>query len=659
MSIKYRADIDGLRAIAVVSVLFFHAGFTDFSGGYVGVDVFFVISGFLITSIIQSEISSGQFSLADFYERRIRRLLPALIPVLVFTAAFTFRYFPNDLFVDFANSLMAFFGFSSNWLFLSQTGYFDTEAFEKPLLHTWSLSIEEQYYLLFPSFMLVFFARFRAVTEILVGLVLVGSLALCIYWVQRGETDLAFYNSLSRVWELMIGSLLALRGPDLAKQAIWALAARVIGLAMIITPVLIYSEDTRFPGLTATVPVIGTALLIAAGSGKDIVTFAISSAPVVYVGKISYALYLWHWPIFAFIHLRWPHPTDDKVVIGILVAIALSALSYHFLEKPFRRRRFAKDQKSIYAMFALAFTIFIGFGATAHFTGGMTYRAVVLDGEFKAELLQAFETGQKERQIAVRTGECHFRRETDRDLLLSRFETCLAVSPNMKNILVLGDSHGADLYSALSQNYPEVNFLQATGAGCGLDTIGLLSTPQGDWQNLGPGNQRCMSRLALAFEVIAQGQLDGIVMTSRGSSTSYLPLTAVALAATLTERAPGVAIAVFGPTREFSPSARGYLTSAFDLPVDMGTINEVLNEHLSREGRAVAPEYRSSLRNQQIAFINKNQFICPDGTCTFFTTDGAAVFPDYGHWTERGAALIGDRIRQRFPNIMSLFDVAN
>ncbi|RMH46375.1 MAG: acyltransferase [Alphaproteobacteria bacterium] len=256
MATTYRADIDGLRALAVLPVVLFHAGVPGFSGGYVGVDVFFVISGYLITGILAAETSAGRLSILGFYERRVRRILPALIAVCAVTAAAALAVMmPQDL-REFGRSLAGAMLFFSNFVFAAGAGYFDAPAETKPLLHTWSLSIEEQFYLIFPWVMLWLRGRWRR--PVLLAL-LGASLAASIAGV-RFDPENAFFMPHLRAWELLLGGLIALGWPPAAPRLAPALG--LAGLALVLGPVFLYDRATPFPGLAALAPCIGAGLVI-------------------------------------------------------------------------------------------------------------------------------------------------------------------------------------------------------------------------------------------------------------------------------------------------------------------------------------------------------------------------------------------------------------
>ena len=346
---NYRPDIDGLRALAVLPVVFYHAGFESFSGGYVGVDVFFVISGYLITSIIAREIESDTFSLSHFYERRARRLFPALFTVLAATAVGSFFLLMPWELEDFGQSLATTAIFSSNFLFFTEAGYFDGPAEMKPLLHTWSLAIEEQYYLLFPAFLF-------AVRNFLGGRYIGATAGLFIasfvisVWSTYAAPDAAFYLLPSRTWELMLGSLIALGTPMISKAGLRQFTA-LLGVALVLTAVFLFQHDTRFPGLAALVPCIGTALIIIAGMGSQSTAVGklLSWKPIVAVGLISYSLYLWHWPVLVLAKHYLLRPLDGleaSVLVGF--SLLLAYVSWRFVEKPFRGKDALLDRRGVF-----------------------------------------------------------------------------------------------------------------------------------------------------------------------------------------------------------------------------------------------------------------------------------------------------------------------
>ena len=376
---QYRREIDGLRAVAVLPVVLFHAGVQGFGGGYVGVDVFFVISGYLITSIILAEQADGSFSLAGFYERRARRILPALFTVLLLCLPFAWLWMLPNLLQEFADSLVAVSTFVSNLFFMRLPGYFDSPAGLKPLLHTWSLAVEEQYYLFFPLFLLLCmrFAR-RLLVPALIAVALL-SLALAQAGADTTQEGI-FYFTPARVWELMLGALAALyhfpRGFVVHRPLI-AQPAALLGLALIVFSVVIFDHDTPWPSIDTLVPAAGTALVILFASEATLVGRLLSWRGLVFVGLISYSLYLWHQPLLAFARVRSIEEPGEALLLSLcLLALLLAILTWHFIERPLRdRRRFSR--RSIFTAAAVMSAAFIVVGVVTSRAHGFANRAAV------------------------------------------------------------------------------------------------------------------------------------------------------------------------------------------------------------------------------------------------------------------------------------------
>lgn len=370
-SLKYRADVDGLRAVAVLPVLFFHADL-GFTGGYVGVDVFFVISGFLITGLILRDLDAGKFSIVGFWERRIRRIMPALaVVVLASLIAGWFLLLPQG-FKELGESAVAQTLLVSNIYFWIKSwigvGYFTPDAEVKPLLHTWSLAVEEQFYLLFP-FVLLALKRLGRNPIVPAILLLAGiSFALSV-WCSYRYSSANFYFLPTRAWELLIGSFLAAISYQCRISARWLTESLSWGgVLAILCAVFFYDRETRFPGVTAILPCVGAALVIwTNGHTLTSVGKLLALRPVVFIGLISYSLYLWHWPVLVFAKYWAIVPlAQSQRLLLLLASLILAVISWRFVETPFRQRVILKTRSRIFA-FAGVTTMIVLFAGMAIF----------------------------------------------------------------------------------------------------------------------------------------------------------------------------------------------------------------------------------------------------------------------------------------------------
>ena len=371
--LAYRREIDGLRAVAVLPVILFHAGFGAFSGGFVGVDVFFVISGYLITSLIVAEKEAGTFSLIGFYERRARRILPALFLIMLACIPFAWIFlFPSDA-RQFAQSLVSVSTFSSNLLFSRQSGYFYPDSPNKPLLHTWSLSVEEQYYLLFPLFIILAWRLGKRWTLVLLAVACITSLCIS-EWQSLFQPQKAFFLLPARGWELLLGGfaafyLLGNNAPSI-RQPLASQILSLTGAIMIFSAVFSFDEQTVFPGLNALIPAVGALFIILFASPKTLTGKLLASKAAVGIGLISYSAYLWHQPLFAFARQILESPPLSLFYVLTAVTFLLAYLSWKYVETPFRRPSgFSKSQ--VFAFASAGTTLFLTVGIYGWASGGI------------------------------------------------------------------------------------------------------------------------------------------------------------------------------------------------------------------------------------------------------------------------------------------------
>lgn len=430
-AIRYRRDIDGLRAIAILPVLLFHAHVPGFSGGYVGVDIFFVISGFLITGIIARDVDDERFSLVRFYERRFRRIMPALaLMILAVLAAAAWLYLPGDL-EGVPRSALAATLFASNLWFFTDTGYFSGGADVKPLLHTWSLAVEEQYYIGFPILLLLLTRHAPRWRIAAVALIAAGSLALAIL-MQRDTSGFTFYLLPTRAWELLAGALLALGAvPAIRSRWLRELVAWS-GLVAVALAVALYDRATVFPGVTALAPVLGAAALLHAAPGTSMARL-LALPPLVGTGLISYSLYLWHWPLIVLTEYATDMPLAGLTRIAVLMAaLVAAALSWRFVEQPFR------DSRRMPARHIFRFT-----GAAMALLCALSLALIAMGGwpsRFAPPVLAQM-AGQSD--FAPTRKRCH-------DIFMRNASPCVLGAPVPPDAMLWGDSHGVELAYALS-----------------------------------------------------------------------------------------------------------------------------------------------------------------------------------------------------------------
>ncbi|GAB3108503.1 acyltransferase family protein [Pseudomaricurvus hydrocarbonicus] len=356
-------------------MLFFHGGLFGVTGGYVGVDVFFVISGYLITSILINEIEGGQFSILSFYERRARRILPALAVVLIAATIAAVVFMPSDFLKDYSKSLVSVVTFSSNVYFYLTNGYFSTAADEKPLLHTWSLAVEEQYYIFFPVLLSLLWFMGRKNLILFIFSVAILSLLFAQYQSSQQMVDANFYLIFSRAWELFFGALVALVGVQ--RLSIGSASREILGglgLVLIFYSILFFDKHTPFPSVYTLIPVLGTMLIISFSNSTTLIGKLLSHRLLVGIGLISYSLYLWHQPIFAFLRMKTVgEPGQYLFMLAIVAAIILSAFTYHYVEKPFRNRN-AISRKKIFQLSSATIGVFLMMGLSGYYWDGFKGR---------------------------------------------------------------------------------------------------------------------------------------------------------------------------------------------------------------------------------------------------------------------------------------------
>ena len=470
---KYRAEIDGLRALAVVPVILFHAGFELFSGGFVGVDVFFVISGYLITTILIEDIENKRFSIVKFYERRARRILPALFFVMLVCIPFAWMWMLPSQMKDFSQSLVAVSLFASNILFWRESGYFDAAAEEKPLLHTWSLAVEEQYYVLFPIFLILAW-RFGK-NKVFWMIVVMAAISLLLSeWGWRNKATANFYLAPTRAWELFAGSIAAFVVQKQGVQNNNPLA--LTGLLAILFSIFFYDETTPFPSLYALVPVLGVVLLVLYADKETIAARLLSNKGFVGIGLISYSAYLWHQPLFAFARIHsLERPSTVLMLALIFTSVLLAYLSWRYIEKPFRRKN-NLTQTSVFQFSILGVCIFLSAGLMGHFFNVELTKYRFGKDESYTQTYLLLEQAKNESPVFILenrydNGDCRFSVMNLNSQIERRINQCY--EKYGAGTLVFGDSHATNLYHSLvrnSDNDAVLFLIGITKNGCHLPT---------------------------------------------------------------------------------------------------------------------------------------------------------------------------------------------
>ena len=610
----YRPDIDGLRAIAVTIVLVYHTGISPFRGGFIGVDVFFVISGFLITSLLRADLQRGTFSIARFYERRVRRIAPALIAVVGVTLAVApFALFPVEIKTTALTAITALSSVSNIYL-LNSSGYFGADVNSQPLIHTWSLGVEEQFYLAFPLLLAILGASRPAVAKWTIAAVALVSLAGGI-WLTIEDRDVAYYFPLTRAWELLAGALLAYstvpRMPRLLREIGMAGA-----LLLLLACGIKFHSGLAFPGYVAIVPCVAAVLLIGiGGQGPTAVKSLLSSPPLVWVGKISYSLYLWHWPIFVYYQLVRGTALSVPEAAGlVLVSVLAAYLSWRFIEQPFRERKVAAGSAQLWASAGTAYIILcVGAGVLYGVIGTQSPDS---QASRLASYIDYDDTPVYRRGVCFLLGHLNSVTDYNRD-------TCLRPSTDKPNLLLIGDSHAADLWSGLSTALPQSNIMQATSSGC-KPVIALK------------GERGCTELMRLVFsDFLKSNRPDTLVLSARWLESDIPDL--VQTIETL--RATAGRIVVFGPIVEYHKSLARLLAQVAD-----GRDPSLLVSARNTEQRATDEDMEAAVKAAGGIYISTYSLLCPkDGSACATQENGVPLQWDYGHLTAEGSKVVAAR----------------
>ena len=632
----YRREIDGLRALAVLPVILFHAGFKTFSGGFVGVDVFFVISGYLITTIILAELGQGTFSIVNFYERRARRILPALFLVMLVCIPFAwFWLLPSDM-KDFSKSLVAVSVFASNILFWRENGYFDAEAELKPLLHTWSLAVEEQYYVLFPLFLMLFSTLGKRWILVTLGLVFIISLVMA-EWGAQNKPFPAFYLLPTRGWELLLGAFASfyLSQPDrkdfgkgLSEAAGW------LGVALILYSVFAYSKATPFPGFYALVPTFGTVLIILFATHKTTVGKFVGNKAFVGIGLISYSAYLWHQPLFAFVkHRSLLEPSHFVFLVLSVLALILAYFSWRFVEAPFRNKSFV-SRRSVFLCSLVGSILFVCVGLFGHLSDGRFY------GRINGPI------SDLDLRVRVNYG---LSIDCEGDYYVS--SSCS--TSDRPEVMLWGDSYAMHLAQGFFASNPSIGLVQKTVSVCGP----FLGIAPANAKLVRSGAEKCLAINDKVYEYLKNtpsikyvvlsspfGQFvgsDATVLTKDGKLVNGKDVAVDVMLETVNKiKILGKTPVIFSPTPQNGENVGRCLIKSVFFQEDTELCNVSYSKSLELQA-----DVWSFLKevSSEVKVVNLNDFLCRDDTCRA-SFGGVFIYRDGGHLSHEGSAYLGAKM---------------
>lgn len=612
----YKRHIDGLRAFAILPVLLFHLNNSWVPGGFAGVDIFFVISGFLITGLLCRDLEANRFSLLEFYKRRVLRIFPALFLVLIVTAIVSeLILFPSEK-VRIGNSIATAAAFSSNFLFWKGAGYFAEPSETNPLLHTWTLAVEEQFYIFFPLLLFFLFRQVRRHVLTVIMALSLASFAACVL-LARQHSALDFYLLPPRAWEFGLGAGLAVLVRTGKLPVAGHAGPALIGLGLILASFTLLNSHSVFPGWNAIYPCLGATLLIGWAEGNPVGRL-LSLGPFVWIGQISYSVYLWHWPAIVFWKIyNGQHLSHDEMILLGVISILLGAVSTRFIERPFRSpgaRKLPPGRVIVPGMAAVSAMACIGLLSSRNLLPALR--------EYPDEVLRIAEYAHYARSPAkdaqYRGGVCFI---TSAEGSFARYDkqACATPDPARPNVLLMGDSHSAHYWKALQDQFPGVNIMQATASGC-RPLIGA------------PGEPRCTDMRKWVFETFLPdnaGRVDAVVIGARWEAGELHRLQPTL--ERLKTLVPQVVL--LGPTVEYLDSFP-YLLARNEL-----NHHPVSFRHNLRPGRMELSRQMQEIAGAAgVTFVDIYATICSGmDSCTALASDGTPMQFDYGHLTLSGS----------------------
>jgi len=631
-----RRDIDGLRALAVIPVVLFHFGFNTFSGGFVGVDVFFVISGFLITTILFREISAQRFSFVDFWARRARRIIPALTVVMLVTLAFGWLLLTAKDFAELGRTVRYQSLFISNILFMREDGYFQPAYDLKPLLHTWSLAVEEQYYIFFPLLMAALI-RYARHWRWMLFAVLLLSFGLNIHHIGY-KPEFTFFSLPTRAWELLCGAMLAvIPAPRQAVRGWVYQGVGLAGLAAVLVAVFTFDKSTVFPGWAALLPVLGTTALIWSGAqGPSWTARLLSLRALVWVGLLSYSLYLWHWPVYVYANAISIDGIQPLEALGwIALSLGLAWLSLRYVELPFREKRLLASRKAVLTGAVAAIVVLATTGTMIRESDGVPQR---LTGK-ALEYAQSREWRNGQMKCMLVTQDT----VPDKACLLGDNQNVPATQ------MVWGDSHAAALLPAIDSN------ARHEGRPVWLFSMSACSPIIADDQR-----QRCkdfnvhtMEKvrslgikdvvLASNWSLYMYGREDGdkkVLLNPRDNTAEAEQRMAAGLKARVAAlREAGVQVWLFKDVPLQRKGSINRLTSLARIGRSAEGLGRPLEEHLARQHFISTLFDAMSAADPGVHVIDPTPMMCANGVCSI-EVNGHSQYRDEDHLSDVGSARL-------------------
>jgi peptidoglycan/LPS O-acetylase OafA/YrhL len=607
----YRWDIQGLRAIAVLAVVLFHINPTLLPGGYIGVDIFFVISGYLIMGFIWRDLKNENFSLLNFYTKRVYRLFPALFVTIIFSSIAAYLILLPSESEIYLKSMVSTLFYFSNFYFYSQANYFNDAMEFYPLLHTWSLSVEEQFYMVFP--LILMFIYRKKMKYVFTVLLLLGLLSLILsQWYVNEDASFAFFSSPTRFFQFIIGGLIAifLQGHKVTKKG--SDIAIIVGLGIILYTLYSYSEKTLFPGVNALLPTFGAGLVMYFGSNAGYMKLFLENRVISLIGNASYSIYLWHWPLLVFYKLKYsPNLSSKEQSVLLLVSIFLGIFSWYFVENRFRKSKLSSPTvKPIITILGVSFLFVI-----ANIIVFKYFPSKTLRYQQKAAQYLKFNTEE------FRAGTC-FLTSKYNDVKFYDKDLCVTYKEGKKNYLLFGDSHAAHFYSALvTLLQKDETLTQVTTSGC---------NPLLPYR----GAKRCVGLNKWAYEeLIPTKHFDVIILSALWFNIHKKDFQySLNQLAKYTDK-----LIVFGPSLSYMQPLPRLL-----LNLKENTDNKQIYKTASYYNKLSSMDktLKSYVPLDKVKYVSLLNTICDTKGCMTVTPDGTPINFDDSHLTHEGALYI-------------------